>query len=174
MESFDDFIQTDAAINEGNSGGPLLNLEGKVVGINTAMASGAQNVGFALPIDQAKRDVDQVKSVGKISYPYLGVYYTTVTADLQKQYNLPVDYGAWVGRNAEGRSADTAVIPDTAAAKAGLKADDIILAINGQKITQDNSLAKIMKNLQPGDRIMLKILRMGKEITAEAVLGERP
>lgn len=172
-ETIADVIQTDAAINEGNSGGPLLNLRGEVVGINIAIASGAQNIGFALPVDRAKRDVEQVKSEGKISYPYLGIYYTIITPNLKKQYNLPVDYGAWLGRNAGGQATNKAVLPDTAAAHAGLKADDIILEIDGQKIAQDNSLTKIMQILKPGDAVTLKVLRAGLEITAIAILGVR-
>ena len=172
-ETIEDVIQTDAAINEGNSGGPLLNLRGEVVGINTAIASGAQNVGFALPIDRAKKDVEQVKSGGKISYPYLGIYYVIITPDLKQQYNLSADYGAWVGRDAEGRATNQAVLPDTPAAKAGIQKDDIILEFNGERPEQTNSLEKIMQKYNPGDAVVLKILRAEKEITVEVILEER-
>lgn len=172
-ETIEDVIQTDAAINEGNSGGPLLNLRGEVVGINTAIASGAQNVGFALPIDRAKKDVEQVKSGGKISYPYLGIYYVIITPDLKQRYNLSADYGAWVGRDAEGRATNQAVLPDTPAAKAGIQKDDIILEFNGERPEQTNSLEKIMQKYNPGDAVILKILRAEKEITVEVILEER-
>jgi len=84
-ETLENLIQTDAAINEGNSGGPLLNLKGEAIGVNTAIAQGAQNIGFVIPIDSAKRDIDQVKATGKISYPYLGVRYTIIDDTIQQK-----------------------------------------------------------------------------------------
>lgn len=172
-EVLEDVIQTDAAINQGNSGGPLLNLKGEVIGVNTAMAQGAQNIGFAIPINQAKRDIEQVKSTGKISYPFLGIWYTMITPSLQEQYDLSVDYGAWIGRDARGLATEEAVIPGSPAAKAGLIRDDIILEINGQKLTAENNLAKVIIQYNPGDKIRLKVLRKGKELFFDVVLTER-
>jgi serine protease Do len=172
VETLEDVIQTDAAINKGNSGGPLLNLKGEVVGINTATVLDAQNIGFAIPVNKAKKDIDQVKGSGKIVYPYLGVYYTIITAELQKNFNLPVDYGAWVGHDSSGAETEVAVISGTAAEKAGLQREDIILELSGEKITTDNSLAKIIEKYNAGDQITLKILRDGAEMALSATLGE--
>ncbi|MFA5249066.1 MAG: trypsin-like peptidase domain-containing protein [Candidatus Paceibacterota bacterium] len=169
-ESLENVIQTDAAINAGNSGGPLLNLSGEVIGINTAVASQAQGVGFALPINLAKRDIEQVKKTGKISYPFLGVQYTLITPEFAEQKKLSVDYGALIG--ASSSSSKPAVISGSAAQKAGVKAGDIILEFGGEKITSDNSLAKIIAKYLPGDKVTLKILRNEKELSVEATLGE--
>lgn len=168
-EVLEDLIQTDAAINEGNSGGPLLNLRGEVIGINTAIASGAQNVGFVIPINLAKRGLAQAKTSGKIVYPYLGVYYTMIDARLQKENNLPADYGAWITAGESG----TAVIAGSPAQTAGLKDGDIILEIGGQKLDQKNSLARVIAKYNPGDKVKLKVRRAGGEIELEAMLGER-
>jgi serine protease Do len=168
-EVLEDLIQTDAAINEGNSGGPLLNLKGEVIGINTAIASGAQNVGFVIPINLAKRGLAQAKTSGKIVYPYLGVYYTMIDARLQKENNLPADRGAWIAAGESG----TAVMAGSPAQTAGLKDGDIILEIGGQKLDQKNSLARVIAKYNPGDKVKLKVRRAGGEIELEATLGER-
>jgi len=173
LETIEGIIQTDAAINRGNSGGPLLNLKGEVIGINTAMATGAENIGFAIPINRAKRDVDQVKENGKIVYPFLGIYYTLITQDLKEKYDLPVDYGAWVGRDEDGNETQVAVFQDSAAQEAGIKRDDIILEFNGEKITLENTLANIILKYNPQDKVSLKILRGGHTRTIELTLGER-
>lgn len=168
-ETIENVIQTDAAINEGNSGGPLLNINGEVVGINTAMVSGAQSIGFAIPINQAKRAIDSVQKTGKIIVPYLGVRYLLINADLKESQKLPVDYGALL----KGNNGGPAVMKNSPAAKAGLQADDIILELNGQKIDQNNSLAFLLQKYQVGDTVTLKILRSGKEIMIQVALEER-
>ena len=170
VETLEDIIQTDAAINKGNSGGPLLNLKGEVIGINAAMALEAENIGFAIPINKAKRAIEQVKSFGKIVYPFLGVRYVLITDTIQKENNLPVDYGAWI---ISGDKGEPAITPDSAAEKAGLKEGDIILEFNNEKITSENSLAKLIMKYNPGEKVILKILREGQEKTIEAILGER-
>ncbi len=170
-ETLDQLIQTDAAINSGNSGGPLLNLSGEIIGINVAVASGAENIGFAIPINQAKRAIESVKATGKITYPFLGVRHILVDEEVKAQYNLPVDYGAWVVRGNE--IGDVAVTPGSAADKAGIKENDIILEVDGQKITTENTLSKMILSHNVGDKIRLKILREGKEIEVEAELGEQ-
>lgn len=170
-ETLDDLIQTDAAINPGNSGGPLFNLAGEVIGINTAISQGAQNVGFALPINKAKKDLDQVKKTGKISVPFLGVRYVIIDEEIQKKNNLSVDYGALVIRG-EAQS-DVAVISESPADKAGIVENDIILEMAGKKITKDNTLAKIIQNLKVGDKVKIKIIHKGEEKIVEAVLEER-
>jgi len=170
VETLEDVIQTDAAINQGNSGGPLLNLKGEVIGINTAMVLEAQSIGFAIPINKAKKDIEQVKTSGKIFYPFLGVRYVLINEEIQKENNLPVDYGAWV---IKGEGGQAAIFPGSAAEEAGLKEGDIILEFDNQKITTENTLAKIIMKYNPGDKVTLKILREGKEEIFEVPLGER-
>lgn len=170
-ETLEDLIQTDAAINPGNSGGPLINLKGEVVGIDTAMSQGAQNIGFALPINKAKKDLNQVKNSGKISYPFLGVRYVLIDKDLRKKNNLPVDYGALVVRGET--QTDLAVTPGSPADIAGIMENDIILEVNGKKIDKDNPLAKIIQNSAVGDTLKLKISHKGQEKILDVKLAER-
>lgn len=172
VETIEDVIQTDAAINKGNSGGPLLNLKGEVIGINTATVLEAQNISFSIPVNKAKRDIEQVKKFGKITYPFIGVYYTLITSELKEKYNLLFDYGAWIGRDKNGEEAKEDVFPGSPAEKAGLKKNDIILEINGEKITKDNSLAEIILKYNPQDQVSLKILRNNQEKNVEIILGE--
>jgi len=169
-ETIEDVIQTDAAINQGNSGGPLLNLRGEVIGINTAIVQGAQNIGFAIPINKAKRDIEQIKTTGKIVYPYLGVRYVLVTEKIKEDNNLSVDYGAWITKGEKG---EEAVTTGSAAEKAGLKENDIILEFNGEKITTDNSLSKVIQKYNPGDKVVLKILKDKEEKLIQVTLEER-
>lgn len=170
-EKLDQVIQTDAAINPGNSGGPLLSLYGEVIGVNTAIVQGAQNIGFAIPINQAKRDINQVKQIGKISYPFLGVRYVLVNGEIKEKNNLPIDYGALVVRG--DTQTDLAVIPGSPADKAGLRENDIILEINSKKVNQDNDLAKQIQLLSVGQVINLKILSRGEEKLVQVKLEER-
>lgn len=170
-ETIDNVIQTDAAINLGNSGGPLINLKGEVIGINTAIASGAENIGFAIPINRAKKAIESYRTFGKITAPYIGIKYTLINAAIQKQNNLPVDYGAWIN---SGSSKESAILPNSPAAQAGLKDGDIILEFNGEKITTTNTLTTILKKYKVGDKVNLKVLRDKQEINIELVLGERP
>jgi len=169
-ETLENIIQTDAAINSGNSGGPLINLKGEVIGVNTAMAQGAQSIGFAIPINIAKRDINQVIKSNKIMYPFLGVRYVLVDEEVQKKYNLSVDYGAII---LQGEKGEAAIVKDSSAEKAGLKAKDVILEFNGEKISKDNPMTKIIQNYNPEDKINLKILRDGKEIMVDVILGQR-
>lgn len=172
VERLKGLIQTDAAVNQGNSGGPLVNLKGEVVGINTAMAQSAENIGFAIPINEAKRAIEQVKESGEIAYPFLGIRYTMINEELQQHYDLEVSYGAWVGRNRVGQKVDQGIMEGTAADRAGLKADDIILFFDGHKLTADNSLADVIMNYKPGDLVRMKILRNGERQTLKVTLGE--
>jgi serine protease Do len=172
-EALDDIIQTDAAINKGNSGGPLLNLKGEVSGINTAVELSAQSVGFAIPINKAKKDIVQVRESGKISYPFLGIYYTLITPALKKDFNLQVDYGAWIGHDQTGRETAEAVFTDSAAEKAGLKKDDIILEFGGEKVNLESPLVRLLAKYNPGDSVSLKVLRGTEEKILSITLGER-
>jgi len=170
VETQEDVIQTDAAINRGNSGGPLLNLKGEVIGVNFAMGEQAQSIGFTIPINKAKKDIEDVKKSGKISFPFLGVRYVLINEKIQKENNLPVDCGALVQK---GDGGEAAIFPGSVAEKAGLKENDIILEFNKEKITAENTLAKIIMKYNPGARVSLKILRNGKEINVEVILDER-
>ena len=167
-EALQELIQTDAAINPGNSGGPLLNLKGEVIGINTAIAQGAQNIGFAIPINKVKRDITSVRATGRIVYPFLGVRYAVVTKDLADKEKLGRSYGAllrWTG--------DTAVVKDSPAAKAGLKDGDIILKINSDAINTEQSLTLLVQKYQVGEEITLRVWRDGGEMDVKVKLEER-
>jgi len=151
-------IQTDAAVNPGNSGGPLLNLKGEVIGINVAVVSDAQSIGFAIPINFAKRDIESVKTFGAIKVPYLGVRYVSEEE----------------GTRLRGNGDGPAVMPGSPAEKAGLKAEDLILEINGEKLSLEKLLGFIIQKYNIGDTITLKIKRGEEERTLSAILEERP
>jgi len=168
-EQLEGVIQTDTAINPGNSGGPLLNLRGEVIGINTAIVSGAQNIGFAIPINNAKRDISSVKTTGKISIPFLGVRYMVLTEESAKKEGLSVKYGALIRGNDDG----PAVTKGGPADKAGIQAEDVILNVNGTNITTEKSLLAVIQKYSVGDTINVKILREGKELTLQVKLEER-
>jgi len=163
-------IQTDAAINPGNSGGPLVNMEAKVIGINNAMVIGAQNIGFAIPVNYAKKDLEEVVKYGKIRKPFLGVRYIVLNEAIAKIHKLPLNYGALIVRETLG---EEAVLKDSAADKAGLKEYDIILEVNGEKITEDNPLAEVLARQEIGDEIEMKVLRGEKKITLKTKLEEK-
>lgn len=159
-EELDDVIQTDASINPGNSGGPLLDINGNVIGVNVAVAQ-AENIGFAIPVDVVKDLMNRLTSEGKIERPALGVRYIPVDADLQKENNLSVDYGALVTRGET--TSQVAVLPGSAADKAGIIENDIILEVNGVKVDANNPLQKQIQQYRIGDKVTLKILRKGSE-----------
>jgi len=169
-EDLSNLIQTDAAINPGNSGGPLLNLRGEVVGINTAIVSGAQSIGFAIPINQAKRDIKSVKTTGNIKAPYLGVRYIPVTAELADKQKLAVDYGALVRGSDQG----SAVIADSPADKAGIIAEDIITEVNGKRVDKDHLLVNLIQEYSIGDVVDLTVHRGKVTIHVKVMLAERP
>jgi len=163
-------IQTDAAINPGNSGGPLVNMQGKVIGINTAMIAGAQNIGFAIPINYAKKDLEEVKKYGKIIMPFLGIKYVLISKEMAEANKLPVNDGALVVREQLGESP---VIKGSAADLAGVKEWDIILTCNNEKITAKNPLANILQKCKIGEQTTLGVLRDGKKMTLAAKLEEK-
>lgn len=169
-EELSEIMQTDAAINPGNSGGPLLNLKGEAVGLNVAMAQGAENIGFSIPINQVKRAINEAREKGKITYPYLGVRYIIVTPELKEKEKLLVDYGAMAVAGTRG---EEAVLPNSPASKAGIKEKDIILEFGGVKINKENTLAKLIQQKTIGAKVKLKVLRSGGELELEATLEER-
>lgn len=171
-ENLDNLFQTDAAINQGNSGGPLVNLNGQVIGINTAVASDSQNIGFAIPINDIKGLIAHVVDTGKFERPYLGVRYILLTADIAKQYGLSVNNGAYIAPAAD--TATPTIIEGGPAAKAGLKAGDIITKVNGTAIDADHSLTSLLGKHQPGETAKLTVVN-GKDTRSVSVtLGAVP
>lgn len=169
-ENLTDLFQTDAAINEGNSGGPLVNINGEVIGINTAIASGAQNIGFAQPINDLKGLISSILNGGKLEQPYLGVRYVSLTNDLAQQYNLKVTRGAYITSG----NGQQAVVSGSPADKAGLKEGDVITKVNNITIDQNNSLTAALSRFKVGDKVTLTIVRDGKTITKDVILGNLP
>jgi len=169
-EVLEEAIQTDAAINPGNSGGPLINLSGQVIGVNTAINQQGQLIGFAIPINQAKQVIESVKKHGKIIRSFLGVRYILINEQIAKMNNLEMDYGALIIRGE--KDFDLAVVPGSPADKSGILENDIILEINGQKIDNDNNLAKAISKYQPKDEIDLKIWHKGEEKVVKVILDE--
>ncbi|PJE75776.1 hypothetical protein COV04_02430 [Candidatus Uhrbacteria bacterium CG10_big_fil_rev_8_21_14_0_10_48_11] len=172
METIEDAIQTDAAINQGNSGGPLLNSRNEVVGINTAIVLQGRGVGFAIPINLAKRAIASYQKNGRIVEPYLGVRYITIDAGLQETNHLSYDYGALISSGTDITS--PAVITGSPAAAAGLKENDIILSVNDRLIRGKNTLRNIIANYQPGDKLTLVINRRGEILHLSVTLVEVP
>lgn len=170
-QSLKGLLQTDAAINPGNSGGPLVNSEGEVIGINCAMAFGAENVGFTIPINAAKKDLEDLKKYGKIRQPFLGLRYIPISKKFQREFNIPIHYGALV--ISEELPEGEAIIPGSPAERAGIKEADIILEAGSKKVTLKNPLEEILQDFKVGDEITMKVLRKGKYIFLKAVLADK-
>lgn len=168
-EQLNDMIQTDTAINHGNSGGPLVNAAGEVIGINTATAdsSSVENMGFAIPISSVKGMLSQLIEKGSAKRAYIGVYGVEITAELAKNYNLPVSNGAYLYS-----SKYSAVISGSPAEKAGLKDKDIIVAINGAKVGVNGSMSNLIGEYKPGDTVQLTVIRGEDEKAVNVTLGE--
>jgi 2-alkenal reductase len=171
-------IQTDAAINHGNSGGPLVNLRGEVVGINTLVVRGgslsgdqAEGLGFSVPSKTVRQVSDQLIKTGKVEYPYLGISYSMIDADTAAQENLPVQNGALIGATAGNQAG---VVPGTPAAEAGLQDGDIITAVGGTKLDSNTSLRGALMQHKPGDKVTLDVLRGGQTLTLDVTLATRP
>lgn len=161
-ESLDNLIQTDAAINPGNSGGPLLNLSGQVIGVNVATTEGAQNIGFAIPINSIKPLVEEFESKGTISRPFLGIRYRFITKDVAILNEVP--QGAFIQE----------VVIDSPAENAGVSEGDIIIKINGQAVDTENKLAEIISQSRIGQNLDLVVWRDGRELTLTATVGQSP
>lgn len=171
VEELRGVIQTDVAINQGNSGGPLINTEGDVVGINTAVIFGAQNIGFAIPVRWAKNDMDDLMKFGRIVRPYIGLRYVMLNPEIKRRYKLPIDYGALVVQDHIPSS--HAVVKNSPADKAGIKENDIILEVNGDKISENTDLSDKIQLMHAGDEVELTYLRKDKTQKAKIVLEER-
>ncbi len=160
-ETLQDMIQTDAAINSGNSGGPLIDDSGRVIGINTAVASnGAQNIGFSIPINDVKGIIKGVLDTGKFMRPYLGVYYVSISPAVAKQYNLSVTSGAYIPTSTQNQNRSP-IVANSPASRAGLREGDVIESVNGVPINQNNSLVSIIDQNQAGTQLNLSVLRNG-------------
>lgn len=164
-------IQIDAAVNPGNSGGPLVDIFGRVIGINAAIVLGAQNIGFAIPINCAQRDLKDYEKYGKLRQPFFGVRHLILNEELQKMFNLSVAHGALIIK--EPVPGDVAVVPGSPADKAQLREKDIILEFNQRKITEKNSLQDMLQQCKIGDEVRLKILRNGNMLFAKIKIEER-
>lgn len=169
-ETLTDMIQTDAAINSGNSGGPLVNAAGEVIGINTAVSASAENMGFAIPISSAKGMLAQLTASGKAQRTYLGVYGVEITPEVAKKYNLPVTEGVYL----YSPSSYSAIVNDSPAAKAGLKDKDIVTKVNGVKVGPAGSLTNLIGEYKPGDTIQLTVVRDGNETAINVTLEGYP
>jgi serine protease Do len=160
---YDNFIQTDASINPGNSGGPLFNMEGRVVGINTAIVAQGQGIGFAIPISMAKSILPDLKGKGKVTRGWLGVSVQDITEDMAKSLQLKDRQGAMISEAFKNDPAD----------RAGLKAGDIVTEINGKKIKDTHDLLLTVASFHVGDKVNVKVLRDGRELTFQVVISER-
>jgi serine protease Do len=168
IEKFEDFIQTDASINPGNSGGALVNANGALVGINTAIlangSEGNQGIGFAIPVNLARNVMEQLEKGGKVTRGFIGVGLEDITPDLQQAMNLPTTRGALIRDVEKG----------TPGAKAGLKAGDVITAVDGQPVIDSNALQIAVIQMQPGQVVHLDVLRNGEKTKVDVTLTSRP
>lgn len=168
VESLTDLLQTDAAINPGNSGGPLINMAGQVIGINTAIVSDAQSVGFAIPINAARGIIRGVLANGTIQKAYLGVQFVAITPDIRAELNLSERNGALVK---SGTSGQAAVISGGPADKAGIREGDIITKVDERVIGEQGGLGSLIAEFLPGEKVTLTIIRDGKTQEVSVTLG---
>lgn len=168
-EQLENLLQTDAAINPGNSGGPLVNLKGEIIGINTAVATEAQGIGFAIPINDVKGMVKTLLATGKVVKPYIGVRYVSITPDVAEEYNLKVKKGAYV----VGDDTQPAIISGSPADRAGLREKDIITKVDDTEIDSTHPFASVIAQYSPGDKVKIAFIRDGKEETVEVTVAKR-
>ncbi|HWP83580.1 MAG TPA: DegQ family serine endoprotease [Terriglobia bacterium] len=167
IEDYEDFIQTDAAINPGNSGGALVNMEGALIGINTAILSrsgGNQGIGFAVPINMARNVMERIIKDGKVIRGWLGVVIQPVTPPIARAMGMDRPRGALVGD----------ITPGSPAEKAGLRRGDVVLSINGEAISETRELSLKVAMMSPGTTVQLRVLRERREIDVPVILGEQP
>ncbi|MEN3190185.1 MAG: Do family serine endopeptidase [Atribacterota bacterium] len=158
------FIQTDTAINPGNSGGPLLNTKGEVVGINTAIIPYAQGIGFAIPINMAKRNIEDLINLGRVRTPWIGVYIQEVTPEIAEQFGLSEAKGVLVGD----------VVKDSPAEKSGIKRGDIIVKVNDEEVNSTQKLQDKIRSINIGEKAKIEVVRDGKTINFIVKIGEMP
>lgn len=170
VETLQNLFQTDAAINSGNSGGPLVNSASEVIGINVATAS-ADNISFAIPINDVKALIETVLATGKLERPYLGVRYVMLNEDIADQLNIDQTTGAYIPK---GTTQSPSVIAGSPADKAGLQPEDIIIEINGEKLDEETSLVTVLGSKRVGDTVEIKVIRNGEEKTLTATLQAVP
>ncbi len=164
IADYEDFIQTDASINPGNSGGPLLNLKGEVVGINTAIIGQGRGIGFAVPINMAKKVMTQLITQGKVVRGYLGIMIEPVTSEIVEKHKLKTEEGVLVSK----------VVENSPAEKGGLKTGDIILEFKGSKVKDVKELQRVTAETTPGEKVDVKILRNDKEEVLKIEVAELP
>jgi 2-alkenal reductase len=164
-------LQTDAPINRGNSGGPLINLQGEVVGINVMVVRGnsfagatAEGLGFSIPANTVRRVVAQLIETGEVRVPYLGIFYEVLNPQMSMAHGLSVTEGVWLER----------VLPGTPAAQAGLRAGDVVLSFGGQAINDAYPLPELLLRYRVGDEVVINVLREGNNLEIPVKLGERP
>jgi serine protease Do len=168
QETLTDMLQTDAAINPGNSGGPLVNAAGEVIGINTAVATSANGLGFAIPISATKGMLNRIMEGGKAERAYLGLTYVTVTAEVAKEAKLSVTHGAYL-YNSSSRSGE-AIVKNGPADKAGLKTKDVITKVGNVEVGRAGSISTLIGEYKVGDTVQLTYVRDGKEYTTNVTL----
>ena len=167
-------IQTDAAINPGNSGGPLLDADGNVIGINTAIASNSNGIGFAIPIDIARPIMEQAVAGQTLARPYMGISFVTISRQYAEDQKLPVQKGALVGGSDASGQTTNGVVAGTPAADAGIKNGDIIVKIGDKVLDDEHPLDATLSQYSPGDVVAVEVLRDGQTITLNVTLGTRP
>jgi serine protease Do len=170
IETLQNLFQTDAAINSGNSGGPLVNSASEVIGVNVATAS-AENISFAIPINDVKGLIDTVLERGKLERPYLGVRYVPLDEDIARELAIDQTQGAFIPEATDRRPS---IVPGSPAEKAGLQEKDVIVEINGQKLDEKNGLVSILGRKKVGDTVELKVVRAGEELILFATLEAVP
>jgi 2-alkenal reductase len=174
--NLENMVQTDAAINHGNSGGPLVNLSGEVIGINTAVVRGgatgdvAEGLGFAIPVDTVKKISSQLIQTGRVARPFLGIEGTAVTPMLANYYGLVDERGNLLDHGVLVQN----VLPGTPAHTAGLRPGDVIIAVNDTTIDEEHPLINVLLDYQPGDTVRLTVLRDGRRLQMQVTLAERP
>lgn len=162
--TYRNLMQTDAAINPGNSGGPLLNLRGEAIGINTAVATGAQGIGFAIPINEAKQVLNDLIESGMVMRPFIGIRYVTVDKSIQEQLELSVSEGIIIAE----------VLPGTAAERAGLRVYDVITAVGRKAVTNTDEFVEAIEGMEVGDVLLLTVMRDGREVLVRLDVGHQP
>lgn len=171
-ETLQNLFQTDAAINQGNSGGPLVNMNGEVIGINTAVAGdGAENIGFAIPVNDVKGLIDKVLEKGELIRPYLGVRYLELTDDYAAELGIDQKRGAYIVESSDGQPS---IVTGSPAEKAGLKEKDIITKVGNDTVDENNSLTSLLQKHSVGETVELTVVRDGQEMKIDATLEAAP